>query len=78
MTHTCVKDGRTGEHELQFWMCGYPAHERNPVQLTLQYNILHSQFMYCMLHYLHTHWAVLPRNVFNTLKRRNNTRKGEH
>lgn len=26
MSHTCVKDGRMEEHELQFWTCEYPVH----------------------------------------------------
>lgn len=28
MSHTCVKDVRMEERELQFWRCEYPAHTK--------------------------------------------------
>lgn len=46
------------------------------MNIIIQHPFIYSQFQYCMFHYLHAHWAVLPWNVFNTLKHRNNTRKG--
>ncbi len=34
MSHTCVKDGRMEERELQFWTCEYPVHtEENHIKL---------------------------------------------
>lgn len=69
--------GRTWAPILDVWI-SWTWKKSSLVNIIIQRPFLYSQFMYCMFHYLHTHWAVLPRNIFNTLKHRNNTRKGEH
>lgn len=58
--------------ELQFWTCEYPVQTEEIISNCeeskgLNKNV-YQPIMYGVFYYLHTHWAVLPGHIFNTLK----------